>query len=294
MKNNGQGSGLAIRLAALVLAVAGSATAAHAGAHTWRVSEAFSNADGSIWFVELWEFAGGTSEPGIGGGNIVSINTTGFIDIANNVSGNTANRFVLFGNAAFAALPGAPALDQVVAGPRFFSVAAGEHLRYTISGATFDLVIPAGGIPTDGINSYQLGVGVAQNNPTNYAGTSGSVDASGGGGGSGEVALSVANPAGPNLTLSWGTSCESTDTVVGVYRGTLASLRTGVYDHASVACGVAGTSTSVTEGAVDEYYLVVPAGPSTEGSYGRRRSGGTSTERPQGAGACETQTINCP
>lgn len=293
MRNRGQGGGLAITLAALALAVAGSATAAHAGAHSWRVSELFSNADGTIWFVELWEYAGGMSEPGIGGANIVSIDTSNFIDIANNVAGDTSNKFVLFGNAAFAALPGSPPLDQEVPGNAFFSFAAGERLRYSFSGMTFDLVIPAGGLPTDGINSYQLDVGVAPNTPTNYADETGSVDASGGGG-SGEVELTMTNIAGPTLELDWGPSCEGSDTVVGVYVGSLASVRTGTYDHDALACAVAGTSTTVTEGAGDEYYLVVPAGASTEGSYGRSVIGGTSAERPQGLSPCETQTISCP
>ena len=293
MMNRGQGGRLTSRLAVITVAVAFAATAAHAGAHSWRVSEAFSNADGSIWFVELWEYAAGTAEPGIGGANIVSVNTANFVDITNNVAGNTANRFVLFGNAAFAALPGAPTPDQIVAGNAFFSFAAGERLRYTFSGMGFDLVIPTGGLPTDGINSFQLGVGNAPNSPTNYAGQTGSVDASGGGG-SGEVALTLSNVAGPTLSLSWGASCEAGDAVAGVYRGSLAAVRAGTYDHAALACGLTTTSTTVSELAVDEYYLVVPAGASTEGSYGRGRVGGAFTERPQGASACETQSVSCP
>jgi hypothetical protein len=292
MRNRGSSRRPGIACAALVLAVVGSATAAHAGAHSWRVSEVFSNADGSIWFVELWEYNGGMSEPGIAGANIVSINTTNFIDIANNVAGNTANRFVLFGNSAFAALPGAPPLNQEVPGNAFFSFAAGERLRYTFSGMSFDLVLPAGGLPTDGINSFQLGVGVAPNTPTNYAGTSGSVDASGGGG-SGDVPLTMEKLAGSLLELSWGLSCEAGDSVVGIYRGTLASLRSGAYDHAALVCDEPGTSTTVTDSGQDEYYLVVPAGTSTEGSYGRSEIDGVETERPQGAAACASQNISC-
>ena len=287
---------LGITLVALALAVAGSAAAVHAGAHTWRVSEAFSNADGSIWFVELWEYNGGDVEVAIEGAFIVSVNTGNSIDIASNIiTGGTANRFVLFANQAFADLPGAPVPDQIVGGNAFFSFAAGERLRYTFSGSPFDLVLPAAGLPTDGILSFNLGTGAATNSPTNYAGDTGTVDASGGGG-SGEVGLTLSKIVGPtvDVVLSWGASCEDSDTAYGVYRGTLASVRTGLYDHAAMLCGLAATTTTFPSSAVDEYYLVVPAGTDTEGSYGRSLIGGGTTERPPGAGACEAQTISCP
>ena len=37
-----------------------------AGQHTWDVNEVFSNADGTIQFVELWEANGGTGEVNVG------------------------------------------------------------------------------------------------------------------------------------------------------------------------------------------------------------------------------------
>ncbi|MFP6607219.1 MAG: hypothetical protein VCC19_11635, partial [Myxococcota bacterium] len=37
-----------------------------AGIHTWDVNEVFSNADGTIQFVELWEAAGGAGEVNVG------------------------------------------------------------------------------------------------------------------------------------------------------------------------------------------------------------------------------------
>ena len=43
-----------------------------AGIHTWDVNEVFSNADGTIQFVELWESQGFTSEVGVGDGPISS------------------------------------------------------------------------------------------------------------------------------------------------------------------------------------------------------------------------------
>jgi hypothetical protein len=294
-------------LAAAALVVAGSATKTHAGAHSWRVSEAFSNADGTIWFVEIWEYAGGGVERGIGGAFVQSINTGQSIDIENNIplTEDTAKKFYLFGNQAFADLPGSPPLDQLVAGNAPFSFASGERLRYSISGAAFDLIFPTA-LPTGGIMSLHLdttiGTGGAVssvvNSPTNFAGATGSVDASGGSGGSGDTALLLNKTVGPtvDVILSWGASCEAGDTAFGVYRGTLASLRGGVYDHAAVTCGLAASTTTLAEQAAiaGEYYLVVPASASTEGSYGRSFISGTPAERPTGIGACETQTISCP
>ena len=291
-------SRLVSTIAASVLLVAGTVTPIRAGAHSWRVSEAFSNADGSIWFVELWEYAGGGVERGIGGAFVISVSTTSSIDIASNLTGDTTNKFVLFGNQAFADLPGAPTPDQIVPGNAFFSFAQGERLRYSIAGSTFDLVFPVGGLPTDGVQSLQLSGSAAiagDNTPTNYAGQAGHVDLSGGGG-SGDVTLTMNKIIGPttDLVLSWGASCAAGDSAVGVYSGSLASLRGGVYDHGAVQCGVTATSVTLPEPVDDEYFIVVPHGTDTEGSYGKSSIGGTAAERPVGTGACETQTISCP
>ncbi len=295
----GQAIRLVPTIAALALLVAATVSPAHAGAHSWRVSEAFSNADGSIWFVELWEYAGGGVERGIGGAFVISVSTTNSIDIASNLTGDTTNKFVLFGNQAFADLPGAPTPDQIVSGNAFFSFAQGERLRYSISGQTFDLIFPVGGLPTDGILSLQLNGSSAiagDNTPTNYAGVSGHVDASGGSAGSGDVPLTMNKIVGPttSVVLSWGASCESGDSAVGVYSGSLASLRSGAYNHSAALCGVTGTSATLAELPGDEYFMVVPSGTDSEGSYGKSSIGGTSAERPVGSGACETQTISCP
>ena len=42
------------------------APGAAAGIHTWDVHEVFSNADGSIQYVELWEANGGAGEVNVG------------------------------------------------------------------------------------------------------------------------------------------------------------------------------------------------------------------------------------
>jgi len=56
-----------LALSSLALLVSwGAAGAAWAGAHTWDVNEVFSNADGSIQFIELRENNGTPNETGVG------------------------------------------------------------------------------------------------------------------------------------------------------------------------------------------------------------------------------------
>jgi hypothetical protein len=269
------------------------AMSVRAGSHTWDVNEVFVNGDGSIWFIELREVGGGNNENGVGGHDIISLDTLASFQICCNVVGDTGLEHLLFGNQAFADLPGAPPPDQIVNINAFFDV-TGDTLRYN---PWDNLVFPA--LPNDGINSFNEVTGVAVNSPTNFAGTTGSVDASGGGA-SGSVVLTMnrTSPPLPMLVLNWTISCEPADTAVGVYRGTLVSLLGGTppptYNHAMVQCNVGGSSTSVPQGFGDQYFLVVPSGPAREGSYGRDLAGGGSVERPQGTGACRTQEISCP
>ena len=149
---------------------------ARGGSHTWDVNEVFSNADGTIQFVELREANGTPNEVGVGG-HIVSADVTGesFV-IASNVPSPTSNRHLLFATAAFAALPGAPTPDQIIpAGSVPFFSTSGDTVRYQ----PWD-VFTFGPVPTDGINSMnRTGTAVRPNSPTNYAGQTGSVDASG-------------------------------------------------------------------------------------------------------------------
>ena len=100
------GTTLRNTLSVSVLAVA--SAPAIAGSHTWDVWEVFSNADGTVQFIELHEANGGSQETGLGGHNIVASPTGTIYTILNNVSAPTTNKFYLLATAAFAALPGAP------------------------------------------------------------------------------------------------------------------------------------------------------------------------------------------
>jgi hypothetical protein len=267
------------------------------GSHTWRVNEVFVNADGTIWFIELYEFDPlGSDEHFVGGHDVLSLDTLQFFDICIppgdcHLTGDTTHKYLLFGNAAYAALPGAPPPDQVVAMDAFFDV-TGDTIRYD----PYDNLAFPSGLPTDGINSFNEGTGVAVNSPTNYAGTTGSVDASGGPAASGDVTLWVDRGTGPlpSVVLTWNDSCEADDTGAGVYRGTLASLALGLYNHARISCNVTTGTATVPMLTQNYYYLVVPSGFSTEGSYGLNTEDVVPVERPQGTNPCKTQAISCP
>jgi hypothetical protein len=160
----------------LLLGAALLPAAARAGIHTWDVREVFSNADGSIQFVELWEANGGPGEINVGNGTLSST-TKSFAIGAGAVVGPTNNKRYLLGTAAFAALPGAPPVDALIPAsvlPFFFNP-AGD----TVSFVPYDsYAFP--NVPTNGIDSRDEIDGIGPNSPTNYAGQTGSVDASGG------------------------------------------------------------------------------------------------------------------
>ncbi|MCB9838116.1 MAG: hypothetical protein H6813_02155 [Phycisphaeraceae bacterium] len=150
-------------------AIAGTALA---GAHTWDVVEVFTNADGSIQFVELHEQNGGAGEIGLAN-KVVSCDVSGnsFV-IPANVASPASFKSLLLATQSFADLPGAPTPDYII--PADFFNVGGDTLRY---GAFDTWVIGAGSIPTDCVSSFNRSGGAALNSPTNLSGETGSVDA---------------------------------------------------------------------------------------------------------------------
>ena len=163
--------GLAFALAAVFGL---SPTPAHAGSHTWDVNEVFSDATGAVQFVELVEAAGTSQETGVPGHTMTS-DTKSFTIVGPALAPPTSNKFYLIATAAFAALPGAPTPDAII--PTgvlpFFFATTGDTVTYVPWDAfTF------GTVPTDGTTSLNADLTTGLNSPTNYAGVSGSVDAS--------------------------------------------------------------------------------------------------------------------
>ena len=101
--------------------------------------------------------------------------------------------------------------------------------------------------------------------------------------------LTVARGMGGTLSLAWSPSCHANDLDYAVYEGSIGDFTS----HVPRLCTTAGaTSTSITPGAGNRYYLVVPQGSGAEGSYGTRSDG---IERPASPAACLVRGIvSCP
>ncbi len=162
-----------IHVATVLASVLFLAGPAWSGIHTWDVNEVFSNADGSIQFVELIDNGTGGTEVNIGNGSISS--SLGTVSWSNGpVTGPTNGRSYLIATPDFAALPGAPTPDVIVdpSDVPIFDVNGDTVSRGANDSLTF------GPVPTNGTDSIDDVTGVGPNTPTNYEGISGSVDAS--------------------------------------------------------------------------------------------------------------------
>jgi hypothetical protein len=163
----------AVALATFVL-VLSCATLASAGGHTWDVNEMFSNANGTIQFVELLEQNGTPNENNIVGSTLSS-NAESFT-IGGAAPSPTSNKHYLIATAAFAALPGAPTPDYIIPeGSIPFVETTGDTVTY---GPYDSVTFGSGVLPTDGIDSLNDDLTTGVNSPTNYLAESGSVDAS--------------------------------------------------------------------------------------------------------------------
>lgn len=149
--------------------------------HQWNFTEFFSNADGTVQFIEL-------QCPNVNGENIATAGTisslsTGktFTFPANLPSSATANKFLFVATDGFELLPGAVT-------PDFATLTPLPANFFTPAGDTISLVVNPFGtvdsraftsVPTDGVMSLHYPANtLATNSPTNFAGTSGSVNLS--------------------------------------------------------------------------------------------------------------------
>jgi hypothetical protein len=151
------------------------ATPAMAGSHLWIFSEVFSNASGTIQFIEMVECCGAQNETLLQDKWIRSaVAHQEFTFPANLPCTNcTAHKHLLFGTATFAALPGAPTPDYIIpeGSLPFFSV-GGDTLQYWFyTNATWTF----GPVPTDGQSSLYRDGTTGCNSPTNFAGQTGTV-----------------------------------------------------------------------------------------------------------------------
>ena len=175
---------------ALFFAVAATNVApqrAEAFGHFWEFSEVFSNADGSIQFIEM--FSDVTNENALSAMFLRSAGSAQEFHFPGNVVGDTLNRHLLVATAGFASLPGAVAPDFVM--PDAFIHVSGDTLTfwnedqegsppYFVPELLWDTFAFGGGtpLPTDGILSLvrdheSLLITAEVNSPSNFAGQTG-------------------------------------------------------------------------------------------------------------------------
>ncbi len=150
---------------------------AGAASHSWRVNEVFSNADGTIQFIELKECCGFAAENAVGLKRIVSQATGNVYVIPGNVAGSTAAKSLLFATAGYAALGGPQPDFPLNPLPDGFFDVTGDTVRYGINPpANQYSFFNFGAVPTDGCNSMNsTGPAVATNTPKNFSNATGTV-----------------------------------------------------------------------------------------------------------------------
>lgn len=146
---------------------------AEAKNHTWKFNEFYSNADGSVQFIELLESEGSDEETQLVFAEISTVlEPPKVYTFPTNLQGPTGNRSLLLANVGYTNVPGLPAPDYVLP-DGFFDPAIGETFRYRM---VLDMVsFEPGQIPTDGSLSIDRTGIVGVNSPTNFAGESGSI-----------------------------------------------------------------------------------------------------------------------
>lgn len=155
-----------------VLAAPPNARPVEAASHQWRFHEVFTNADGTVQFIEMKECCGFTTEHELNGKWVLAVGAERQFNFRRNLTGNTAGKSLLLATQAFADLPGAPEPDFII--PEGFLPLDGETLEYWMySNATWSYAGPQ--LPTDGVTSLNADGTTGMNSPTNYAGQSGAV-----------------------------------------------------------------------------------------------------------------------
>ena len=158
-----------IALAVLLLTIS---VGAYSSFHLWKINQVYSNADGTLQFIELFEPPTGFQGQDMLQGQAISSNSKVFNFLSNLPSSITAGKKFLIGTAGLAAASGVTP-DYIIPDGFIFTT------NVTINFAAVDIVGPIQSIPTDGTlsltrsgaNSFTA----ATNSPTNFAGTTGTV-----------------------------------------------------------------------------------------------------------------------
>ena len=210
---------------------------AHATFHLWTINEIYSNADGSVQFIELHESSTFNGENLLAGHFIrctSGLLTNTFIFPTNLPSTLTAGKSFVIGTANLATVPGGVTPDYVFTNAVPFLFAGSGTVEY----AGFDAVTYAD-LPSDGVASLvRSGAAMvfsATNSPQNFAGESNSIV---------PVRLLSAVSSGTNILLTFPTATGPNGTAGPQYEaltnGTLGDTNWAVFTN------VAGDGTTQT------------------------------------------------
>lgn len=153
--------------------IMGMSLQASANFHLWDINELYSNADGSVQFIEFFTTSNGQEFLNSGGATLTSTDSgatqTHLFSFPSDLPGATANKFFLVGTAGLASAPGGVTPDYVV--PDGFLFNAGGTLDF---GPGADVLTYAA-LPAGGILSMNRDGTSGVNSPTNFNGQTGSI-----------------------------------------------------------------------------------------------------------------------
>jgi hypothetical protein len=135
--------------------------------HLWTMTELYSNADGSVQFLELRAVTGGQQFLGDHSLSTSSGGVTREFTFPNGLPGDTTNRSMLIGTQGFAAL-GIVTPNYIV--PNGFFFKGGGRISFAENSDVWD----HGPIP-DGVLSLNRNGSTGTNSPLNFAGQSGTI-----------------------------------------------------------------------------------------------------------------------
>jgi hypothetical protein len=205
---------------------------AAASFHLWTMTELYSNADGSVQFLEMRALTG--SEQFLSG-HVLTASAGGVthrFTVPTDLPGDSSNRSMIFGTQGFAAL-GVVQPDYILPNGFFFPGGG------TINWADAD-VWTHGAVPTNGTDSLSRGGSATPNSPTNFAGQTGSIR---------PVAATVLNIEGlwyaspANSEAGWGINFTQQGDIVFATWFTYDTDGSGLWLVASDARRQAGTNT---------------------------------------------------
>jgi hypothetical protein len=144
--------------------------------HLWQITKVYSNASGTVQFVEMFTTSSGQE---FVSGHMINSNAHQFTvptDLPATASHTTANQHLLFATPGYFALRGVPPADYNLGVNNFFNI-NGDSLNWA---GVNTFAFSSGQVPTDGaheaeraFNSTAITIGI--NSPTNFAGVTGTI-----------------------------------------------------------------------------------------------------------------------